>query len=136
MLSEQVETMLKSQEPTTTSPIQGTNNISGVGLRSVPAPELNVPSPSIGVDSERWRYNNDPQSTLNDMGFSNTMGSIGMGLDDFPSAWEMIGLGIEEPLPLPEAVDELYVFREAILYMSLYRLGIRFTSIIFTVPFQ
>lgn len=129
--------MLKSQEPTTTttSPSTSTSNASGAGLRTAPTPDLNVPSPNIGVDGERWRYNNDAQPTLNDMGFSTTIG-MGMGLDDFPSTWEMIGLGIEEPLPLQEVIDELYVFRWAILHMSLHRLGMKFTSIIFTLHSQ
>ncbi|TGO49338.1 hypothetical protein BCON_0213g00150 [Botryotinia convoluta] len=103
----QVENMLKSQEPTTTTTSPSTSNASGAGLRTAPTPNLNVPSPNIGVDGERWRYNNDAQPTLNDMGFSATIG-MGMGLDDFPSTWEMIGLGIEEPLPLQEVIDELH----------------------------
>ncbi|KAF7884353.1 uncharacterized protein EAF02_004689 [Botrytis sinoallii] len=103
----QVENMLKSQEPTTATTSPSTSNASGTGLRTAPTPDLNVPSPNIGVDGERWRYNNDDQPTLNDMGFSATIG-MGMGLDDFPSTWEMIGLGIEEPLPLQEVIDELH----------------------------
>ncbi|KAF5870051.1 putative binuclear zinc transcription factor protein [Botrytis fragariae] len=103
----QVENMLKSQEPTATTPSPSTSNASGAGLRTAPTPDLNVPSPNIGVDGERWRYNNDAQPALNDMGFSATIG-MGMGLDDFPSTWEMIGLGIEEPLPLQEVIDELH----------------------------
>ncbi|TGO24247.1 hypothetical protein BPAE_0108g00400 [Botrytis paeoniae] len=103
----QVENMLKSQEPTTTTTSPSASNASGAGMRTAPTPDLNVPSPNIGVDGERWRYNNDAQPTLNDMGFSATIG-MGMGLDDFPSTWEMIGLGIEEPLPLQEVIDELH----------------------------
>ncbi|KAF7951445.1 hypothetical protein EAE96_006754 [Botrytis aclada] len=105
----QVENMLKSQEPatTTTTTSPSTSNASGAGLRTAPTPDLNVSSPNIGVDGERWRYNNDAQPTLNAMGFSANIG-MGMGLDDFPSTWEMIGLGIEEPLPLQEVIDELH----------------------------
>ena len=33
---------------------------------------------------------------------------MSFGLDDNFS-WEMIGLGLEEPLPMQEAIDELYV---------------------------
>ncbi|TGO89783.1 hypothetical protein BPOR_0094g00180 [Botrytis porri] len=112
----QVENMLKSQEPTTTSP--STSNASGAGLRTGHTPDLNVPSPNIGVYGERWRYNNDAQPTLNEMGFSATVG-MGMGLDDFPSTWEMIGLGIEEPLPLQEVVDELHEIYFEIIHPSL-----------------
>lgn len=34
---------------------------------------------------------------------------MGMGLDDSTFTWEMIGLGLEEPLPPQETIDELYV---------------------------
>jgi hypothetical protein len=34
---------------------------------------------------------------------------MGMGLDDNTFTWEMIGLGLEEPLPPQETIDELYV---------------------------
>lgn len=103
----QVETMLKSQEPNATNPSQGTGNVSGESLRTVPAAEFNVPGPSIRADGERWRYESDSEPPLSGMGFVNTV-DVGMGLEDFPSPWEMIGLGIEEPLPLQNAVDELH----------------------------
>ena len=35
--------------------------------------------------------------------------NMGMGLDDSTFTWEMIGLGLEEPLPPQETIDELYV---------------------------
>ena len=44
--------------------------------------------------------NSDPQM----------MGDLNLGLDPNFS-WEMIGLGLEEPMPLPEAVEELYVIQ-------------------------
>lgn len=128
--------MLKSQERTTTSPSQGASNVSGGGLRTVPPPDISVPSPSLGVGGERWRYTGDTQPAL-DMGFSTSTLGIGLGLDDNAfHTWEMIGLGIEEPLPLQEVVDDLYVPLEAISYMGLYRSGMKFTSIISTLPFQ
>jgi hypothetical protein len=34
---------------------------------------------------------------------------MGMGIDDSTFTWEMIGLGLEEPLPPQETIDELYV---------------------------
>ena len=34
------------------------------------------------------------------------MPDIGLGMDDNFS-WEMIGLGLEEPMPMQEAIDEL-----------------------------
>ena len=41
-------------------------------------------------------------------GTSDFAPSMSFGLDDNFS-WEMIGLGLEEPLPTQEAIDELYV---------------------------
>ncbi len=35
--------------------------------------------------------------------------NMGMGLDDNTFTWEMIGLGLEEPLPPQDTIDELYV---------------------------
>ena len=37
------------------------------------------------------------------------MGNLDLGLDANYS-WEMIGLGLEEPMPMQEAIDELYAF--------------------------
>jgi hypothetical protein len=34
--------------------------------------------------------------------------NMGMGIDDNTFTWEMIGLGLEEPLPPQETIDELY----------------------------
>lgn len=36
--------------------------------------------------------------------------NMGMGIDDNTFTWEMIGLGLEEPLPPQETIDELYVY--------------------------
>ena len=36
------------------------------------------------------------------------MADINLGIDDTMS-WEMIGLGLEEPLPMQEAIDDLLV---------------------------
>ncbi|KAJ8061164.1 hypothetical protein OCU04_010237 [Sclerotinia nivalis] len=96
--------MLKSQEPNTRNPSQSTSNVSRERLQTVP--EFNVSGPSITAGDERWRYDSESEPPLSGMGFSNTV-DVGMGLDDFPSPWEMIGLGIEEPLPPQNAVDEL-----------------------------
>lgn len=35
--------------------------------------------------------------------------NMGMGIDDSTFTWEMIGLGLEEPLPPQETIDELWV---------------------------
>ncbi|PQE11195.1 fungal specific transcription factor protein [Rutstroemia sp. NJR-2017a BVV2] len=101
----QVETMLKTQDP----PTKATNisSVSGTGIPPVPAPVIDVTSPAVDIDSNRWRYNNEAQPPLNGMNFTANMG-IGMGIEDNTFTWEMIGLGIEEPLPIQEVVDELH----------------------------
>ena len=38
---------------------------------------------------------------------SQMMNNLDLGLDSTFS-WEMIGLGLEEPMPMQEAIDELY----------------------------
>lgn len=45
---------------------------------------------------------------MDSMAFTADM-NMGMGLDDNTFTWEMIGLGLEEPLPPQETIDELYV---------------------------
>jgi hypothetical protein len=115
---EQVETLLKTQDPAVTPAevppttfTAGQGGASGINLGSVPAGDFNISNPAIGIveNTDRWRFNGEsPQPPLNDLGFGADM-SMGMGLDDNTFTWEMIGLGLEEPLPPQETIDELYV---------------------------
>jgi len=62
-----------------------------------------------GVDAERWGFNGEsPQPPMDNLSFPADM-NMGMGIDDNTFTWEMIGLGLEEPLPPQETIDELYV---------------------------
>jgi len=117
-LTEQVETLLKTQDPTVTTAevtptfTAGQGGVSGINLGSVPAGDFNVSNPAIGivegVNADRWGFNGEsPQPPLNDLGFGADM-NMGMGLDDNTFTWEMIGLGLEEPLPPQETIDELH----------------------------
>lgn len=84
--------------------------------RAPATPNFNVTNPSIAIandrDMDRWHFNEEsPQAggNLEDFNFngniSMTMGGMS-GMDSsFP--WEMIGLGLEEPLPPQETIDEL-----------------------------
>ncbi len=45
------------------------------------------------------------------------MVDVNLGIDD-PMSWEMIGLGLEEPLPTQEAIDDLLV--DVSFYLLLY----------------
>ncbi len=57
---------------------------------------------------DRWHFAADSPNAppLDDFPFS---GGIGMGIGgvDNNFSWEMIGLGLEEPLPPQETIDEL-----------------------------
>lgn len=120
MLLEQVETLLKTQEPITASEIPSTNfagrqnvlNGGGVGVvRPTPTAEFNNTDPSLGlngVGTEPWGFNGEsPQAPMDNMNFPADL-NMGMSLDDSTFSWEMIGLGLEEPLPHQDTIDELY----------------------------
>ena len=120
--TEQVETLLKTQDPASTTPEIAPANftsssVSGIGLRPIPAADFNVTNPSVGivngVDAERWGFNGEsPQAPMDNLNFPTDI-NMGMGIDDNTFTWEMIGLGLEEPLPPQETIDELYVYLPA-----------------------
>ncbi|KAK7924173.1 hypothetical protein PG985_006227 [Apiospora marii] len=78
----------------------------------VTSANLNIGNPTIAIasdnDMDRWHFNGDsPQPGTGDDFNFNTAMPMGMNLD--PSfTWEMIGLGLEEPLPPQETIDELH----------------------------
>ncbi len=82
----------------------GQLNTSGIGLHGITAGDFTA-SPSMGipngVSAERWGFNGEsPPLIFGDI-------NIDMNLDEGGSAWEMIGLGLEEPMPPQETIDEL-----------------------------
>ncbi|OLN92888.1 putative transcriptional regulatory protein C530.05-like protein 13 [Colletotrichum chlorophyti] len=121
----QVETLLKTQDPPA-APVDTSRTVP-VGLdattaRRNPQPtastNFNVVNPPIGFsgdrDMERWRYNGESPQTHNtapppmdDFNFNSNM-SIPMDNAGSNFTWEMIGLGLEEPLPPQETIDELH----------------------------
>jgi hypothetical protein len=115
---EQVETLLKTQEPGTGNQ-DGSNRVpmvidSGSGnATSSATANFNVTNPSINIasdrDMDRWRFNEEsPQATtIDDFNFNSNIG-IGMNNVGSTFTWEMIGLGLEEPLPPQDTIDELY----------------------------
>lgn len=90
------------------------------GQRPATTPNFNVNNASIGIaadrDMDRWQFNEEsPQagSGLDEFNFGGNM-SINMnsnmnniGNMDNSFTWEMIGLGLEEPLPPQDTIDEL-----------------------------
>jgi hypothetical protein len=57
---------------------------------------------------DRWRFNGEsPQGNgLDEFNFASNM-PISMNSMDPSFTWEMIGLGLEEPLPPQDTIDEL-----------------------------
>jgi hypothetical protein len=100
--------------PDTAQPSFPQANVSGIAPRSIPAADFGVSNQSMGVvegvNAERWGFNGDSpaQPPIDSMNFAADM-NMGMGIDDNTFTWEMIGLGLEEPLPPQETIDELYV---------------------------
>jgi hypothetical protein len=112
---EQVETLLKTQDPAAPTPeVTPTSfgSSTGIGLGSIPAGDFNITNPSItintGVNADRWGFQGEsPQPPMDNLAFTADM-NMSMGLDDNTFTWEMIGLGLEEPLPPQETIDELH----------------------------
>lgn len=72
---------------------------------------MSMPNPNMGLGGEeRWHFNNGEspqQGSMDDFSFN---ASMGMPVNNMPGnfTWEMIGLGLEEPLPPQETIDELH----------------------------
>lgn len=115
--AEQVETLLKTQDPVPPAPEVPTSftyeprRVSGVGLHTNPPEDFNPSNTSMHLGNEaepnRWDFNDEPPQPTIDMAFTADM-NAGMGLDGNTFTWEMIGLGLEESLPPQDTIDELY----------------------------
>ncbi|ETS88129.1 hypothetical protein PFICI_01957 [Pestalotiopsis fici W106-1] len=87
--------------------------------QSAPATaSYNVATPSIAIandrDMDRWHFNGESPQAANveEFNFAGT-GNMPMGMENMSNlpnnfTWEMIGLGLEEPLPPQETIDELH----------------------------
>lgn len=95
---EQVENMLGTQ-----APAEGAQNSM-----------TDIPQPGPFTQSNNVPLTNAPGEPLSIPDFSdpsvgNLMNDFGIGAtDDF--SWDMIGLGLEEPLPSQDIIDDMYVF--------------------------
>lgn len=101
----------------------GPGGVSSIGLGPVPAGDYTI-GIGEGVNTERWRYPGESPNapTMDDLGFSGNNVMMGMGLDDSNFTWDMIGLGLEEPLPQQETIDELYVKFLKVVHVGLTRI--------------
>ncbi|KAI2629375.1 fungal-specific transcription factor [Xylaria nigripes] len=122
----QVEELLsRTQEPSNSTSPDATMT-SGVAFdqtrnqqATVPA-GFNVTNSSMAItgdrDLDRWRFNGEsPQGNgLDDFNFPSNV-PMNLHTLDPSFTWEMIGLGLEEPLPPQETIDELHqVFFEKV----------------------
>jgi hypothetical protein len=122
--TEQVEQMLKTtQEPPVPTPTEiprptfGLRNGNSSGFLATPNGDIDVSNPTIAFsnerDAERWHLAGDsPQPVMDDIAFDANMNmNMNMTMDPTNFTWEMIGLGLDEPLPPQETIDELLVRR-------------------------
>lgn len=80
------------------------------GQRGAVAGNFGVPDSTIRIapDMDTWNFNADsPNGPMDDFGFNNNVTGMGIGGVDNNFTWEMVGLGLEEPLPPQETIDEL-----------------------------
>lgn len=116
----QVETLLKTQDPpaapkAVVNDAQATTVIADIQVShgTPPMPNLSVSDPTISLggaasgDADRWNFtadNNSPQPQ--------PTGADTFDFNAIPMqnnfTWEMIGLGLEEPLPAQESIDEFH----------------------------
>ena len=117
---EQVETLLKTQDPPEQPPQRPATSAAPAAPQSIPAitpPVVPVPV-SMGLGTEPTLADfTIPTGGPTSGGFINDFSSDGLGFQDttmgnefagesFP--WEMVGLGLEEPLPAQDTIDDLY----------------------------
>lgn len=120
--TEQVETLLKTQE-STSAPTKTTSNLPihsqnpQVVVPPLPVSAATNGAAALGIsgdwDMDRRQFNNgespqQPAPPLDDFNFNTNMGMNMNNVAGGDFTWEMIGLGLEEPLPAQETIDELH----------------------------
>ncbi|OBT40215.1 hypothetical protein VE00_08757 [Pseudogymnoascus sp. WSF 3629] len=116
----QVEELLKTRDPAAakspdlarpTFTAANTHTSTRAMLATANA-DFGVNNPDIAVvndrDHERWHYPGDsPQPGMEELAFDPNLNMGGMTMDP-TFTWEMIGLGLDEPLPPQDTIDELH----------------------------
>ncbi|KAI9700201.1 MAG: hypothetical protein M1820_006869 [Bogoriella megaspora] len=109
----QVETLLKNQEPDGTNKDAPANFMAGSTLH--PPNLSSVPEGGNILFGDANRNNMEAIGRLpgtsgipNPDAFAGTLGDMSIDQQDDSFPWEMIGLGLEEPLPPPDMVNELH----------------------------
>jgi hypothetical protein len=104
---------LQTGEAPQKSPSATKNTSNPFETRNAQMPSnFNATNSSLNVtsdrDADRWNFNGEspqPGAALDDFNF----GSVPLGINHLDNSftWEMIGLGLEEPLPPQDTIDEL-----------------------------
>src|SRR5690554_5369818 len=101
--------MLKTRDPSAKSPDLARSSFTAINAHTSSRAMLATANADFGVnnpdiivvndrDHERWPYPGDsPQPAMDDMGFDPNLNMGGMTMDP-TFTWEMIGLGLDEPL--------------------------------------
>ena len=100
------EVIMQPSDPKLNQPMPPSNNVSMAGDPYANMPSAHSPYPVA-----------DPSAIPEAMATSNFAPEMNFTLDDNFS-WEMIGLGLEEPMPEQEAIDELYAHLHPVLLLA------------------
>jgi hypothetical protein len=102
---------LKTQEPAQKAPeiSKTTFTINTTNPNLLQPVSTDYKLPNLAVNSDSWTFSADasPQPPLDELGFDTGL-DMGMSMDGPHFTWEMIGLGLEEPLPTQKTIDELH----------------------------
>ncbi|KAI5862700.1 hypothetical protein GGS23DRAFT_571411 [Durotheca rogersii] len=116
----QVETLLNKSQESTFNVGSDVNNTPNVAFeqnrnqRPAATPSFAVTNPPIGIsndrDLDRWQFNGESPQAGNGLDDFNFNGNVPLGIGGMDNSftWEMIGLGLEEPLPPQETIDDLH----------------------------
>lgn len=101
----QVETLLNTHDGPDSTPRQPSpaQENSGQQLPDIPLPDSDTGGGNLPHLSSQPNILPDVFENQQNTGF------VGLGSSNNDFSWEMIGLGLEEPLPTQEVIDELYV---------------------------
>jgi hypothetical protein len=103
--AEQVETLLKNQDPMSDALRKGSDE-PGTTQFSVPSRGNNVQPPSDTLNMSNIDPQLLPGANESFLGLG-TLGPETIKPTGEEFSWEMIGLGLEEPLPLQETINDL-----------------------------
>ena len=107
LLLAQVETLLKTQDGPDSAPPQPSppQELNAPQFSEIPLPDNDTGGGAATVPESSTQPNILP----NVFGNQQSSGYVNPGSAHNDFTWEMIGLGLEEPLPVQDAIDELYV---------------------------